>query len=342
MKFVDEAIIEVMAGKGGDGCSSFRREKFVPFGGPNGGDGGEGGSIYFVADPDLNTLIDFRYKRIFKANKGQGGLGSDCSGKSGDDLFIPVPCGTKVYSHDTEECLGDLLNAGDKLLVAKGGARGLGNARFKTSTNRSPQKFTKGKLGEIRKLRLVMNVLADVGLLGLPNAGKSTFISSVSAAKPKIADYPFTTLYPNLGTIRLGEGRSFVIADIPGLIEGASQGTGLGHKFLKHLQRTKVLLHIVDVYSPTYLNDIKIIINELALYSEQYDVDLIKKPRWLVLNKCDLMSADQIFEIVEQIKSELNLQQEVFCVSAVTRYHTTELVNKLGEYIYHEEDLDFI
>lgn len=337
MKFVDEAVIEVIAGNGGDGCSSFRREKFIPFGGPNGGDGGMGGSIYLVSDPDLNTLIDFRYKRIFKATKGQGGMGSDCSGKAGDDLFIAVPCGTQVFSHETDECLGDLATAGEKLLVAKGGNRGLGNARFKTSTNRAPTKFTKGKLGETRKLKLVMNVLADVGLLGLPNAGKSTFISSVSAAKPKIADYPFTTLHPNLGTIRLGEGRSFVIADIPGIIEGASHGAGLGHKFLKHLQRTKVLLHLVDIFNSSYLQDIQTIINELKLYDQQFGTDLLNKPRWLVLNKCDLLSQEEVANIIDNIKKELDYKDHIYTISGATKSNTVDLVNKLGEYMYNEE-----
>jgi GTP-binding protein len=337
MKFIDEATIEVCAGKGGDGCSSFRREKFIPFGGPNGGDGGEGGSIYIVVNPDLNTLIDFRYKRIFKATKGQGGMGSDCSGKAGDDLFIAVPRGTKVYSAETEELLGDLTNDDDKLLVAKGGGRGIGNAKFKSSTNRAPRKFTKGKPGETRKLRLVLNVLADVGLLGLPNAGKSTFITAVSAARPKIADYPFTTLYPNLGTIRLAEGQSFVIADIPGVIEGASQGAGLGHKFLKHLLRTKLLLHIVDIFNADYLANIKIILQELKIYSEQYEVDLISKPRWLVLNKCDLMSAEEIADRVNHIRTELGYTEQIFCISAATRLNTQELINKLGECVFDQE-----
>ncbi len=341
MKFIDEAVIEVIAGKGGDGCSSFRREKFIPFGGPNGGNGGEGGSIYIIVDKDLNTLVDFRYKRVFKATKGQGGLGSDCAGKAGDDLYITVPLGTKVYHYETDECIGDLTEADDKLLVAKGGGKGIGNAAFKTSTNRAPRKFTKGKPGETRKLRLVLNVLADVGLLGLPNAGKSTFITAVSAARPKIADYPFTTLHPNLGTIRLGEGRSFVIADIPGIIEGASQGAGLGHRFLKHLQRTKVLLHIVDVFNPDYLDNIKIITNELKIYSDEHDKDLFNKPRWLVLNKCDLLSEDEIQQIISNIKSELNYKDQIFWVSAASHTNTSQLMNELGKALYEINELDF-
>lgn len=337
MKFIDEAVIEVTAGKGGDGCSSFRREKFIPFGGPNGGDGGYGGNIYLTTDSDLNTLIDFRYKRIFKAEKGQGGLGSNCSGKSGNDLYIKVPSGTKVYNYETDELLGDLTTEQNVLLVAKAGTRGIGNAKFKTSTNRAPTKFTKGKLGESRKLRLVMNVLADVGLLGLPNAGKSTFITAVSAARPKVADYPFTTLYPNLGTVRVDEGASFVIADIPGLIEGASQGAGLGHKFLKHLLRTKLLLHIVDVFHHDYLTQIKVIVNELEQYSAEYNVDLVNKPRWLVLNKSDLLTQEQMAQVVANIKTELNYSGPLFCISAATKNNTEELAQKIGEHIMHNQ-----
>ena len=340
MKFIDEAVIEVIAGKGGDGCSSFRREKFIPFGGPNGGNGGEGGSIYIIVNKDLNTLVDFRYKRVFKATKGQGGLGSDCAGKAGDDLYITVPLGTKVFHHETDECIGDLTNEDDKLLVAKGGGKGIGNAAFKSSTNRAPRKFTKGKLGETRKLRLVLNVLADVGLLGLPNAGKSTFITAVSAARPKIADYPFTTLHPNLGTIRLGEGRSFVIADIPGIIEGASQGAGLGHRFLKHLQRTKVLLHIVDVFNPDYLENIKIITNELKIYSDEYDQDLFNKPRWLVLNKCEMLSDEFVDEIIRTIRTELDYKGEIYPVSAAAHINTSELMNEIGKLLYEIDDLE--
>lgn len=338
MKFIDEAIIDVTAGKGGDGCLSFRREKFVPFGGPNGGDGGMGGSIYLEADPDLNTLVDFRYKRIYKAEKGHYGQGSDCFGKAGSDLIIKVPRGTKVYSVDTDELLGDITHSGDKLLVAKGGIKGLGNARFKTSTNRAPRKTTNGKPGESRKLRLVLSVLADVGLLGLPNAGKSTFISAVSAAKPKIADYPFTTLYPNLGTVKLEQAKSFVIADIPGLIEGASDGAGLGHRFLKHLIRTKILLHIVDIFNSNYLHNIQTIENELKQYGEKYKVDLLNKPRFLVLNKCDLFAYDQaeLDARVETIRQELGYKDQIFCLSAATKHNTQEVINAVGNYIFAE------
>lgn len=330
MKFFDEATIDVIAGKGGDGCMSFRREKYIPFGGPDGGDGGMGGSIYMIADPDLNTLIDFRYKRIFKATKGQGGMGSDCNGKSGEDLFIKVPCGTKVYSFETNELIGDILKPGDKLLVAKGGIKGIGNARFKSSTNRAPRQFTKGTAGETRKIKLELSVIADVGLLGMPNAGKSTFISSVSAAKPKIADYPFTTLYPNLGTIRYTEGRSFVIADIPGLIEGASEGSGLGHRFLKHLSRTKLLLHIVDIANEDYLNNIKTIEQELLKYSQ---ADLSNKSKWLILNKADLVLEEEISTIINNIKQEFNYDN-VFVISAVTKFNTNKLIDELASFIF--------
>lgn len=336
MKFIDEATIEVTAGKGGDGCLSFRREKYIPFGGPNGGDGGMGGSIYLQADPDLNTLIDFRYKRIYKGQKGQHGMGSDCFGKAGEDLVIKVPKGTLVYNVETDELLGDITNLDDKLLVAKGGVKGLGNARFKTSTNRAPRKFTKGKPGESRKLRLVLNVLADVGLLGLPNAGKSTLITAISAARPKIADYPFTTLYPNLGTVMYEAGRSFVVADIPGLIEGASQGAGLGHRFLKHLARTKILLHVVDAFSDNYLYDIQTIEHELQSYDDQYGHDLLSKPRIMVLNKSDLFAADpdELTAKIDEIRAKTSFEGKIYCVSAATKDNTQELIDVLGRYIF--------
>lgn len=247
MKFVDEAVIEVVAGKGGDGCLSFRREKFIPFGGPDGGNGGTGGSIFLQADQSLNTLVDFRYKRLFRAKNGQPGMGAQRTGKSGDDLYITVPVGTLIYEADTGEKLADLTQDNQQVMVARGGHYGLGNMNFKSSTNRAPRKVTLGKMGEARKLRLELQVLADVGLLGMPNAGKSSLLRAVSAAEPKVADYPFTTLYPNLGLIRVEDHRSFVMADIPGLIEGAAEGAGLGIRFLKHLSRTRLLLHIIDI-----------------------------------------------------------------------------------------------
>tara|TARA_R110000868_G_scaffold124730_1_gene329516 strand:- start:4002 stop:5024 length:1023 start_codon:yes stop_codon:yes gene_type:complete len=333
MKFVDEVVVDVVAGRGGDGCLSFRREKYVERGGPNGGDGGRGGDIYLVADKSLNTLIDFRYKRIFRATKGQQGLGSDCIGAAGEDLHIKLPVGTLIYDHNTEVLLGDLKEDGQTLLIAKGGSKGLGNARFKTSTNRAPRKTTNGKPGEERRLKLELQVLADVGLLGLPNAGKSTFISSVSSARPKIADYPFTTLHPNLGVVRVGLDSSLVIADIPGLIEGAHQGVGLGIRFLKHLTRTKVLLHLVDVTSENLIQDIKSILLELKKYSEE----LFNKDRWLVLNKIDITDKDLLQQVKEEIvNSELkdfgySDINKIFAISAVTHENTKDLIYKLSD-----------
>lgn len=293
MKFFDEAKIEVIAGDGGNGVASFRREKFIPFGGPDGGDGGRGGSIWAIADRNLNTLIDFRYTRVFRAQKGENGRGSDCYGKGGDDMELRVPVGTVITDLVTGEAIADLDHDGKRALIAQGGQGGLGNLHFKSSTNRAPRQCTPGKPGDHRELKLELRVLADVGLLGLPNAGKSTFIRAVSAAKPKVADYPFTTLHPNLGVVRVDHERSFVIADIPGLIEGAAEGAGLGHRFLKHLQRTGLLLHLVDIApfdpgcDPT--KDAKAILKELR----KYDQALYDKPRWLVINKIDLVPKDE-------------------------------------------------
>lgn len=289
MKFVDHTIIRVEAGKGGDGCLSFHRAKYIEFGGPDGGDGGDGGSVYLVVDPRLNTLVDFRYKRVFKAGNGQPGMGRERIGKSADDLDIRVPSGTLVFDAETGEQIGDLIEPAARLLVAKGGWHGLGNARFKSSTNRAPRRTTRGTPGEARELRLELKLLADVGLVGLPNAGKSTLIRQVSAAQPKVADYPFTTLYPVLGVVSTGPDRSFVIADIPGIIEGAASGAGLGLQFLRHVERTKLLLHVVDVscLDPERdpARDIRTIARELAEHSP----DLAAKERWLVLNKIDLV-----------------------------------------------------
>jgi GTP-binding protein len=293
MKFFDEAKIEVIAGDGGNGVASFRREKFIPFGGPDGGDGGRGGSIWAIADRNLNTLIDFRYTRVFRAQKGENGRGSDCYGKGGDDMELRVPVGTVITDLVTGEAIADLDHDGKRALIAQGGQGGLGNLHFKSSTNRAPKQCTPGKPGDHRELKLELKVLADVGLLGLPNAGKSTFIRAVSAAKPKVADYPFTTLHPNLGVVRVDHERSFVIADIPGLIEGAAEGAGLGHRFLKHLQRTGLLLHLVDIApfdpgcDPT--KDAKAILKELR----KYDQALFDKPRWLVINKIDLVPEEE-------------------------------------------------
>jgi GTP-binding protein len=289
MKFFDEARIEVIAGDGGNGCASFRREKFIPMGGPDGGDGGRGGSIYAVADRNLNTLIDFRYTRVFRAKKGENGRGSDCYGKGADDIELRMPVGTVITDNVTGEVIADLDADGKRALVAQGGRGGLGNIHFKSSVNRAPKQSTPGETGQQRELRLELKVLADVGLLGLPNAGKSTFIRAISAARPKVADYPFTTLQPNLGVVRVGPDRSFVVADVPGLIEGAAEGAGLGHRFLKHLQRTKVLLHLVDIapFDPEAdpVRDALSIVDELA----RYDAELQAKPRWLVINKLDLV-----------------------------------------------------
>ncbi|STX50558.1 GTP-binding protein, GTP1/Obg family [Legionella busanensis] len=333
MKFVDEAIINVEAGNGGHGCLSFRREKFVPFGGPDGGDGGDGGSIYLEANSDLNTLIDFRYQKHFKAKNGQPGMGGNCTGKKGEDLVIQVPVGTLVFDCDTDELLGDIKQVGDRLLVAQGGFHGLGNTRYKSSVNRAPRQTTPGTPGEARRLRLELRVLADVGLLGLPNAGKSTLIRAVSSAKPKVADYPFTTLHPELGVVRVSSFKSFVMADIPGLIEGASEGAGLGHRFLKHLTRTCILLHVLDILpidgSDPVLNA-KVILQELA----QYDSELLNKPRWLVLNKIDLLLNDEEREKIKQtIVQGLNWQDRVFMVSASTGEGTKELSYALMELI---------
>jgi GTP-binding protein len=324
VKFVDEATITVEAGKGGNGCMSFRREKFIPNGGPDGGDGGDGGSLYLVADSHINTLIDFRYEKFYKAKNGASGEGSKRRGKSASDLYIKVPVGTLVYDNDTEELIGDLVTQGQELCVAKGGFHGIGNARFKSSTNRAPRQTTPGKPGERRDLKLELKVLADIGLLGLPNAGKSTFIKKVSNARPKVADYPFTTLHPNLGVVRVDDCESFVIADIPGLIEGAAEGAGLGIQFLKHLSRTKFLLHMVDI-DPIDGSDpvqsIESILGELKKYSEE----LYNKPRWLVFNKIDLMLEDELQQRIDGILKRLNWQDSVYKISAITGQGTKQL-----------------
>lgn len=327
MKFTDEAIIYVTAGKGGHGCLSFRREKYIAEGGPDGGDGGDGGSVYLKATQSLNTLIDFRYKRIFKAKNGQPGMGRQKTGKSADDLYIPVPLGTMVYDADTRELIGDLTGDGDVLCVAKGGFHGLGNARFKSSVNRAPRQTTQGSLGEDRKLKLELKVLADVGLLGLPNAGKSTLIRAISNATPKVADYPFTTTRPHLGVVRVDGYRSFVVADIPGLIEGASDGAGLGLRFLKHLSRTAALLHVVDasVALEQVVADFRAIENEIA----QYDEALVQKSRWLVLNKIDMIPEDERDIYLQEVKSALGWQGPVFSIAAIASLNTEALCREL-------------
>ncbi len=318
MKFVDEATIRVVAGKGGNGCASFRREKFIPRGGPDGGDGGDGGSVYLVVDEGLNTLADFRHARRFEAKNGQPGMGRDRFGKSGEDREIRVPLGTMVYEAETDELIGDLIHHDQHLLVAKGGRRGMGNLNFKTSTNRAPRKATKGQPGEQRSLRLEMQVLADVGLLGLPNAGKSTLIRQVTAARPKVAAYPFTTLYPHLGVVRLGPEQSFVIADIPGLIEGAAEGAGLGIHFLKHLARTRLLLHLVDAGSADDGQSIAEQVRVVEAELRSYDADLFKRERWLVLNKLDLMPEDEAKKLQRKLDRTLGKKHKLFLISAAT------------------------
>ncbi len=332
MKFVDEVTIKVEAGKGGNGCVSFRREKYIPFGGPDGGDGGDGGSVYLVGDSDLNTLVDLRYTRRFKAQNGEPGAGRNRTGASAPDLEIPVPVGTEVYDEETGEQLGDLVEAGQRLMVARGGFHGIGNTRYKSSTNRAPRQFKPGTPGESRTLRLELKVLADVGLLGLPNAGKSTFIRAISSAQPKVADYPFTTLYPNLGVVRVEAHRSFVVADIPGLIEGAAEGAGLGIQFLKHLSRTRLLLHLVDIMPPDDgdpAEAVRAIEGELAKFSDE----LANRERWLVLNKIDLIPPELRDEFCDDITSRLGWEGPVFRVSAISGEGTRELVYRIMEHI---------
>jgi GTP-binding protein len=316
MKFIDEAVIEVHAGKGGDGAASFRREKFVPRGGPDGGDGGRGGSIYAIADRNINTLIDYRYARIHRAKNGEKGMGADCYGRGAPDIELRMPVGTVVSDFDTGEIIADLAHHEARATLAKGGKGGLGNLHFKSSVNRAPREFTRGEEGESRKLKLELKVLADVGLLGLPNAGKSTFIRAVSAARPKVADYPFTTLHPNLGVVRADESRSFVVADIPGLIEGAAEGAGLGHQFLRHLQRTRLLLHLVDIAPDAGdpVKDAKAIVKEL----KKYDAELYRKPRWLVLNKIDLLPAETRDKTVHAFVRKFGWKGKIFTISALT------------------------
>ena len=324
MKFVDEVSIHVKAGDGGNGCMSFRREKFIEKGGPNGGDGGDGGSVFLVADENLNTLVDYRYTRRFDAQRGQNGGSCDCTGRKGDDLELPVPVGTTVIDATTQEIIGDLVKPGQRLLVAQGGWHGLGNSRFKSSTNRAPRQTSPGKPGEARDLKLELKVLADVGLLGLPNAGKSTFIRAVSAAKPKVADYPFTTLVPNLGVVSVGRYKSFVVADIPGLIEGAAEGAGLGIRFLKHLERCRVLLHLIDIDpidGSDPVENARIIVGELEKYSEK----LANKPRWLVFNKIDLMDKAEAEAKAKAIAEAMGWEDKYYLISAASQVGVKDL-----------------
>jgi GTPase len=331
MKFIDEATIKVYAGDGGNGVATFRREKYEPMGGPNGGDGGKGGSVYAVADRNINTLVDYRYTRTFRAQRGENGRGAECYGAKGEDTILRVPVGTVISDKATERMIVDLSEHDQKVLLARGGNNGLGNVHFKSSINRAPRQCTKGEPGEEFELYMELKVLADVGLLGMPNAGKSTFIRSVSAAKPKVADYPFTTLHPNLGVVRVDTNRSFVIADVPGLIEGAAEGAGLGHQFLRHLARTSLLLHLVDIapFDDTTdpVAEAKAIVNEL----KKYDEELYNKPRWLVLNKIDMTQDSK--EVVKQFVKDYGWKGRVFAISAINGLGCKELVYAMMEHL---------
>jgi GTP-binding protein len=333
MKFVDEATIEVVAGDGGNGCMSFRREKFIPFGGPNGGDGGRGGSVYAVGDVNLNTLIDFRYARRHEARRGESGRGSDQYGAAADDIVLRMPVGTIISDAESGERIAELLEPDQRVRIVKGGDGGFGNLHFKSSTNRAPRQKTPGWPGEHRKLKLELRVLADVGLLGMPNAGKSTLIAAISNARPKIADYPFTTLHPNLGVVRVGPEQSFVVADIPGLIEGAAEGAGLGHLFLRHLQRTRLLLHLVDFAPFDAEVDPVVQVRGIVRELEKYDPELAAKPRWLVLNKVDMVPAEERAERIRSFVKRLKWKGPVFPISALTREGCESLVRAIYEHV---------
>ena len=333
MKFVDEATIEVAAGDGGNGCASFRHEKYKEFGGPDGGDGGRGGHVFAVADASLNTLVDFRFTRRFEAHRGEHGKGSDMFGVKGDDIVLKMPVGTIIADAETGDVLHELLQPGEQVTIAKGGDGGFGNMHYKSSTNRAPRQKTPGWPGEKRSLKLELKVLADVGLLGMPNAGKSTFISAVSNARPRIADYPFTTLHPNLGVVRVGPEQSFVVADLPGLIEGAAEGAGLGHQFLRHLQRTRLLLHVIDMApfdeGVDTVAQAKAIVNEL----KKYDEELYKKPRWLVLNKLDMVPTDDRVALIKDFVKRYKFKGPVFEISALTREGCEPLIKEIYKHI---------
>jgi GTPase len=337
MKFVDEAYIDISAGDGGAGCVSFRHEKYKEFGGPNGGDGGRGGHVFALADSNLNTLVDYRYSRRHDAKRGQHGMGSDMFGAAGDDIILKMPVGTIITDSETGEVLFELLEDGEIITIAKGGDGGFGNLRFKSAINRAPRQKTPGWPGERKSLKLELKVLADVGLLGMPNAGKSTFITAISNARPRIADYPFTTLHPNLGVVRVGPEQSFVVADLPGLIEGASEGAGLGHLFLRHLQRTRLLLHIIDL--APFDDSIDPVAQAKAIAKElkKYDAGLFKKPRWLVLNKLDMVDGDKRAEVVADFVKRMKFKGPVFEISALTREGCEPLVKAIYKHIKAEQ-----
>jgi GTPase len=337
MKFVDEAYIDISAGDGGAGCVSFRHEKYKEFGGPNGGDGGRGGHVFAVADSNLNTLVDFRFSRRHDAKRGQHGMGSDMFGAAGDDITLKMPVGTIITDSETGEVLFELLEDGEIITIAKGGDGGFGNLRFKSAINRAPRQKTPGWPGERKSLKLELKVLADVGLLGMPNAGKSTFITAISNARPRIADYPFTTLHPNLGVVRVGPEQSFVVADLPGLIEGASEGAGLGHLFLRHLQRTRLLLHIIDLAPFDENVDPVAQAKAIAKELKKYDAGLFKKPRWLVLNKLDMVDADKRAEVVADFVKRMKFKGPVFEISALTREGCEPLVKAIYKHIKAEQ-----
>ena len=337
MKFVDEAFIDIAAGDGGNGCASFRHEKYKEFGGPDGGDGGRGGHVWAIADVNLNTLVDYRYARRFEAKRGQHGMGSDMFGAAGDDVTLKMPVGTIVTDAETGEVLYELLTPGEPILIAKGGDGGFGNLRFKSAVNRAPRQKTPGYPGERKSLKLELKVLADVGLLGMPNAGKSTFIAAVSNARPKIADYPFTTLHPNLGVVRVGPEQSFVVADVPGLIEGAAEGAGLGHQFLRHLQRTRLLLHVVDM--APFDDAVDPVAQAKAIVAElkKYDAELYGKPRWLVLNKLDMVPEDERAERVKDFVKRFKWKGPVFEISALTREGCETLIREIYQHIHRQQ-----
>lgn len=339
MKFVDEASIHITAGKGGSGSASFRREKYIQYGGPDGGDGGHGGSVYLEGDSGLNTLVDFRHRRSYRAQNGVQGKGQEKYGKKGEDIYIRVPLGTEVTDELSGVALGDVTEHRQHLLVARGGRGGLGNVHFKSSTNRAPRKFTPGEAGEEIQLHMEMKVLADIGLLGFPNAGKSTLISTVSAAHPKVADYPFTTLYPNLGVVRIGMDSSFVIADVPGLIEGAAEGAGLGVQFLKHLKRTRLLLHLVEI-APLDEMPLENAIRKLEQELLNFDSSLGEKPRWLVFTKTDVLEQPEAAEIADRVVNELNWTAPWFMISSVTRSGTDELMQSVGRALDEMNELE--